>query len=115
MFEIIFDPDPRNPKNQLIGVDNDAEYEQISIQLGENGEYGRDASHSAYLERGEDGFYRLYLPNLEKGHLDSFRVFSDTYNPKTVCNQVQQLYDDGHLQVHFVEGDPKPILIPAKL
>lgn len=111
--EIIFSPDPRNPKNQLLGVDNDAEYEQISIQLGENGEYGEDASHSAYLERGEDGFYRLYLHNLEKGHFDIFRVFSDTYNVNTVCDQVEQLFEDRHLQVHFIEGEKKPILIPA--
>ena len=84
------------------------------IQLGSNGKFGIGASHSAYLERGEDGFYQLYLYNSEKGHLDTFRVFSDTYNPKTVCDSIQQLFEDGHLQVHFIEGDPKPILIPAK-
>ena len=112
--EIIFSPDPRTYQNELIGVDDDREHEFISIQLGSNGTFGQDASHSAFLERREDGFYELCLANLEKGYSEPWRVFSDTYNVKTVCDQVEQLFEDGHLQVHFVEGEEKPILIPAR-
>ena len=112
--EIIFSPDPRTDQNDLIGVDDASEHEMISIQLGSDGTFGKDGSHSAVLERREDGFYKLCLVNLEKGHYEPWRVFSDTYNVKTVCDQVEQLFEDGHLQVHFVEGEKKPILIPAK-
>ena len=111
--EIIFAPDPRTYQNETIGGD-DIEHNFISIQLGSNGEFESNASHSAILERGEDGFYELCLVNLEKGHYEPWRVFSDTYNVKTVCDRVEQLFEDGHLQVHFIEGERKPILIPAK-
>ena len=110
--EIIFSPDPRTYQNELIGVDNDIEHKFISIQLGSNGTFGKDGSHSAFLERREDGFYELCLVNLEKKHYEPFRVFNDTYNVKTVCDQVEQLFEDGHLQVHFIEGERKPKLIP---
>ena len=112
--EIIFSPDPRTDQNELIGVDDDSEHEMISIQLGKDKEFEIDGSHSAFLERREDGFYELCLINLEKEHYEPYRVFSDTYNVNTVCDQVEQLFEDGHLQVHFVEGEEKPILLPAK-
>ena len=112
--EIIFSPDPRADQNGFIGVDDASEYEMISIQLGSNGAFEQNASHSAILERREDGFYQLCLANLDKGYMEPWRVFSDTYNVKTVCDQVEQLFEDGHLQVHFVEGEKKPILIPAR-
>ena len=112
--EIIFSPDPRKPYRGSIGRENDREHEMISIQLGSNGTFGKNASHSAILERREDGFYQLCLANLDKGYSEPWRVFSDTYNVKTVCDQVEQLFEDGHLQVHFVEGEKKPILIPTK-
>ena len=112
--EIIFSPDPRTDQNDLIGVDDASEYEMISIQLGSNGTFGKDGSHAAILERREDGFYELCLANLDKGYSEPWRVFSDTYNVNTVCDQVEQLFDHGHLQVHFIEGEKKPILIPAK-
>ena len=111
--EIIFSPDPRADQNDLIGVD-DVEHEMISIQLGSDGKFDTDASHSAILERRDDGFYELLLANLDKGYSEPWRVFSDTYNVKTVCDQVEQLFEDGHLQPHFIEGEEKPILIPAK-
>ena len=112
--EIIFSPDPRTTQNDLIGVDDASEHEMISIQLGSNGTFGQNASHSAILERREDGFYQLCLVNLEKGYMEPWRVFSDTYNVNTVCDQVEQLFEDGHLQVHFIEGEEKPILVPTK-
>ena len=112
--EIIFSPDPRKPYSGSIQRENDREYPQISIQLGSNGTFGSDGSHSAFLERREDGFYQLLLANLDKGYSEPWRVFSDTYNVKTVCDQVEQLFEDGHLQPHFIEGEEKPILIPAK-
>ena len=112
--EIIFSPDPRTDQNDFIGIDDASEHEMISIQLGSNGTFGMKASHSAILERREDGFYELCLVNLEKGRMEPWRVFSDTYNVNTVCDQVEQLFEDGHLQVHFIEGEEKPILIPAK-
>ena len=112
--EIIFVPDPREPRNGFIGVDNDAEYEQISIQLGENGEFESDGGHSAILERRDDSFYELCLVNLETDSFETDRVFNDTYDPKAVCNQVERLFEDDHLQAHFVDGDSKPILIRKK-
>ena len=112
--EIIFSPDPRTDQNDLIGVDEDSEHEMISIQLGSNGTFEIDANHSAILERKEDGFYELCLVSLEKGDYEPWKVFSDTYNVKTVCDKVEQLFEDGHLQVHFIEGEEKPILIPAR-
>ena len=112
--EIIFSPDPRKPYRGPIGGENDREYETISIQLGSNSTFEQNASHSALLEHREDGFYALCLVNLEKGHYQSWRVFSDTYNVNTVCNQVERLFEDGHLQPHFIEGERKPILIPAR-
>ena len=113
--EIIFSPDPRKPYSGSIGRENDREHEMISIQLGSNGTLiGKDGSHSAFLERREDGFYQLLLANLDKGYSEPWRVFSDTYNVKTVCDQVEQLFEDGHLQVHFIEGEEKPVLIPTK-
>ena len=112
--EIIFSPDPRTDQNDLIGVDDASEHEMISIQLGSNGMFGMNGSHSAILERREDGFYELCLVNLEKVRMEPWRVFSDTYNVNTVCDQVEQLFEDGHLQVHFIEGEEKPILVPAK-
>ena len=112
--EIFFSPDPRTDQNDLIGVDEDSEHEMISIQLGSDGMFGIDASHSAILERREDGFYQLCLVNLEKGYMEPWRVFSDTYNVKTVCDQVEQLFEDGHLQVHCIEDQEKPVLIPAE-
>ena len=111
--EIIFSPDPRKPYRGSIGRENDREHEMISIQLGCNGTFRKNASHSAILERTEDGFYQLCLANLDKGYSEPWRVFSDTYNIKTVCDQVEQLFEDGHLQVHFIKGEEKPILIPA--
>ncbi len=109
--EIIFSPDPRKPYTGSIGRENDdTRYSRISIQLGSNGTFGKDGSHSAFLERREDGFYQLLLANLDEGHSEPWRVFSDTYNVNTVCDQVEQLFEDGHLQVHFVEGEKKPIL-----
>ena len=112
--EIIFSPDPRKPYRGSIQRENDSEHEMISIQLGSDGTFGKNASHSAILERREDGFYQLCLANLDKGYSEPWRVFSDTYNVKTVCDQVEQLFEDGHLQVHFIEGEEKPILIPAR-
>ena len=112
--EIIFSPDPRKPYDGSIQRENDSEHEMISIQLGSNGTFGNNASHSAILERREDGFYQLCLANLDKGYSEPWRVFSDTYNVKTVCDQVEQLFEDGHLQPHFIEGEEKPILIPAR-
>ena len=113
--DIIFSPDPRKPYDGSIGRENDdTRYSRISIQLGSNGTFGKDGSHAAILERREDGFYQLLLANLDEGHSEPWRVFSDTYNVNTVCDQVEQLFEDGHLQVHFVEGEKKPILIPAK-
>ena len=112
--EIIFSPDPRTDQNDLIGVDDASEHEMISIQLGSNGTFEQNASHSAILERREDGFYQLCLANLDMGYSEPWRVFSDTYNVKTVCDQVEQLFEDGHLLPHFIEGEEKPILIPAK-
>ena len=112
--EIIFSPDPREPYRGSIGREDDREHKMISIQLGSNGTFGQNASHSAILERREDGFYELCLANLDKGYMEPWRVFSDTYNIKTVCDQVEQLFKDGHLQVHFVEGEEKPVLIPTK-
>ena len=112
--DIIFSPDPRKPYRGSIRRENDREYHRISIQLGSNGKFGKNGSHSAILERREDGFYELCLVNLEKGHYEPWRVFSDTYNVKTVCDQVEQLFEDGHLQIHFMEGRKKPKLIPAK-
>ena len=108
--EIIFSPDPRKPYSGSIGRENDQEYPLISIQLGSNGTFGKDGSHSAILERREDGFYELCLINLEKGHYERYRVFNDTYNVKTVCDQVEQLFEDGRLQANFIEGREKPIL-----
>ena len=112
--EIIFSPDPRKPYRGSIQRENDREYPQISIQLGSNGTFGQNASNSAILERREDGFYELCLANLDKGYSEPWRVFSDTYNVKTVCDQVEQLFEDGRLLPHFIEGEEKPILIPAK-
>ena len=112
--EIIFSPDPRTDQNELIGVDDDSEHDFISIQLGSDSKFGIDASHSAVLERREDGFYELCLFNLEKEHYEPFRVFNDTYNVKTVCDQVEQLFEDGHLQVHVIEEREKPLLIPGE-
>ena len=105
--EIIFSPDPRKPYRGSIQRENDREYSRISIQLGSNGTFGKDGSHAAILERREDGFYQLLLANLDEGHSEPWRVFSDTYNVNTVCDQVEQLFEDGHLQVHFVEGEEK--------
>ena len=112
--EIIFSPDPRKPYSGSIQRENDREHEMISIQLGSNGTFGQNTSHSAILERREDGFYELCLANLDKGYSEPWRVFSDTYNVKTVCDQIEQLFEDGHLQVHFIEGEEKPVLIPRK-
>lgn len=110
--EIIFSPDPRKPYDGSIGRENDdTRYSQISIALGSNGTYGKMASPSALLERREDGFYELILFDLEKNHFDVSKVFRDTYNVKTVCDQVEQLFEDGHLQVHFIEGEKIPKLI----
>lgn len=108
--EIIFSPDPRKPYRGSIGREKDREYRLISIQLGSDGTFGKDGSHSAILERREDGFYQLCLVSLEKGHYEPWRVFSDTYNVNTVCDQVEQLFEDGHLKAHFIEGRKKPIL-----
>ena len=49
--EIIFSPDPRKPYRGSIGRENDREHEMISIQLGCNGTFRKNASHSAILER----------------------------------------------------------------
>ena len=111
--EIIFSPDPRKPYRGSIGRKNEREHNFISIQLGSDGTFGADGSHSAYLQRRDDEFYELCLVNLEKGHYESFRVFSDTYNVNTVCDRVEQLFEDRHLQIHFIDGVKKPILIPA--
>ena len=80
--EIFFSPDPRKPYDGPIGRENNREYPQISIQLGSDGTFEKNASYSALLERREDGFYALCLVNLEKGHYESWRIFSDTYNVK---------------------------------
>lgn len=112
--EIIFSPDPRKPDRGSIGRENESEYRFITIQLGSNGKFGKDGSHSAFLERREDGFYELCLVNLKKRHYEPHRVFSDTYNVKSVCDRVEQLFEDGHLQVHFIERERKPKLIPAR-
>lgn len=112
--EIIFSPDPRTYQNELIGVDDDREHNFISIQLGSNGTFDLDGSHSAVLELREDGFYELLLFYFKKNCFDVFQVFRDTYNVKTVCDRVEQLFEDGHLQIYFVEGEEKPILISKK-
>ena len=69
------------------------------------------ASPSALLERQEDEFYKLILFDLEKNHFGDSKVFRDTYNVKAVCDQVEQLFKDGHLQPHFIEGEKIPKLI----
>ena len=110
--EIIFSPDPRKPYDGSIGRENDdTRYSRISIQLGSNGTYGKMASPSALLERQEDEFYKLILFDLEKNHFGDSKVFRDTYNVKAVCDQVEQLFKDGHLQPHFIEGEKIPKLI----
>ena len=108
--EIIFSPDPRYRQDEVIGGDNDTEYHMISIQLGSNGTFDIDGSHSAVLNRREDGFYELCLVNLEKKYYEPVRVFSDTYNLNVVCDRVQQMFEEGHLRIHFIEGEQKPIL-----
>ena len=113
--EIIFSPDPRKQFDGPIGRENDdTRYSQISIALGSNGTYGKMASPSALLERRKDGFYELILFDLEKNHFDVSKVFRDTDNVKTVCDQVEQLFGDGHLQVHFIEGEKIPKLIATR-
>ena len=113
--EIIFVPDPRTHVIDLI-LDEDTmkEYEDnlysgISIQLGNNGEFEVDADHSAFLQRRDDGFYELLLPDLDKNCLDVFTVFKDTYNVKTVCNIVEKMFYDGKIKAHLTNYDEKTI------
>ena len=113
-YKITFSPDPRNPQNEFLSGDNEEEYRVISIQLSENGNLESGESHSAYLERRDDGFYELLLFDLEKKCFEIYRVFSDTYDPKAVCDEVEQLFEECLLQVHLREDDDTPLLIRAK-
>ena len=113
MFDqIIFNPDPRSFKNQLINLNNNAEYDMISIQLGNDDQFGVDGSHSAILQRRKDNFHELRLFNLEKGDYEPYQVFDHTHNLNTVCNLVEQSFNNGELKVHLLEGEDIPILIP---
>ena len=109
--EIVFAPDPRNPEEELIGVDNQTEYETISIQLGFNGVFEIDESHSALLQRRDDGFYELCTFNLERKCFEKTLVLSDTYNVKAVCNNVEELFNQGRFKTFCEEDSSKPVLV----
>ena len=109
--EIIFSPDPRFPQHELIGVDNQMEYQVISIQLGYNGKFEMDGSHSAILQRRDDEVYELCTFNLEKKHFEKTLVFSDTYNLKTICDRVEELFNQGRFKPFCEEDDSKPVLV----
>ena len=113
---IIFAPDPRKFENTLIGVPDDEVFEAnhkhgISIQLGQaDGTYGIDGSHSAFLSREEDGYWRLLLVNAEKGHYEVHLKFTDTYNICEVCNEIERRFKDGYFEVVYPEDGTKPFL-----
>ena len=117
--EILFSPDPRRGIDLILdeeGIEKykEANYWRISIQLGKNGEFEIDNSHSALLERRDDGFYELLLPDLDKGHLDVFAVFRETYNIETVCNLVEKMFYDGKIKAHLIDYNEKPVIIDAR-
>ena len=106
-YKIIFELDPRNPQNEFLSGGND--YSRIEIQLVETG------GLSANLQRREDDdFYELWLYDVEKNSFDDTMIFSETYDPKAVCDLVEQLFEDRHLEVHLREDDDTPLLIRAK-
>ena len=109
--EIFFDPDPRSPKHDLIGVDNEQQYDQISIQLGSKDTYGKDASHSALLELNNEGLYELNTYDPERMCFDKVLVFSDTRNHNTVLNQIEGVFKNGRLKPHFIDENSKPKLV----
>lgn len=118
--EIIFTPDPRTHVIDLI-LDEDTMkgyedelYSTISIQLGKNGVFGIDGNHSALLQRRDDLFYELFLFDLDKNYFDVFAVFKDTYNVKTVCDEIEKLFRDGKIKANFIDYDEKPVLIDAR-
>ena len=117
--EIFFSPDPRQGIDLILdeeGIEKykEANYQRISIQLGKNGEFEIDASHSAVLERRDDGFYELLLLDLDKKCLDVFAVFRETYNVKTVCDLVEKMFYDGKIKAHLTDYGEKPSLIDAR-
>lgn len=118
--EIIFDPDPQTHVIDLI-LDEDAmkEYEdnlysRISIQLGKDGVFEADGSHSALLERRDDLFFELLLADLDKNCFDVFVVFKETYSVKTVCNMVEKLFHNGKIKAHLIDYNEKPLLIDGR-
>ena len=109
-YKITFSPDPRNPQNEFLSGGND--YSRIGILLDESGIGG---GLSAFLQcREEDDFYELWLYAVEKKSFDDTMIFSETYDPKAVCDAVEQLFEEGLLQVHLREDDDTPLLIRAK-
>lgn len=106
MFDrLIFSPDPR--------TDQDSESGSIDIYLHSN---GGDGSVAALLERNEKGHYELWLyDQCMKSHNDLKKF--DTYNVKTICNNIERWFKEGHLQPHLieeVEGEEYYVLISKK-
>ena len=113
MFEkLVFIPDPRTYKSKTIGIDDtESRLRRISIQLGsKSGKWVKDGGQSAVLERGNDGFYSLFLQDLEKGRYESYKVFDDTKDPKEVCRKVENMFEQGELIAYQTKGRKKPIL-----
>ncbi len=109
--EIIFSPDPRFPENELIGVDDEQQYNIISIQLSSDGKFYPDDSHSALLQLDDKGFYELLTFDPEKEYFKRTLYFSDTHNYKTVCENVEELFNQGRLKPFFIDEDSKPKLV----
>ncbi len=117
--EIFFSPDPRHGIDLILDEEGIEKYKEvnygiISIQLGKNGKFSSDGDHSALLERRDDGFYELLLPDLDKNCLDVFAVFTETYNVETVCNIVEKMFDDRKIKAHLTDYGEKPLLIDAR-
>ena len=99
--EIIFSPDPRTDQNGFIGVNDDSEYDSINIHLHSN---GADGSVAALLERNETDYYQLLLYDKSTKSFDDKKVFTETYDVNTICDKIEQWFDDRHLQAHLVGG-----------
>ena len=112
MFDgLIFLPDPRTDQmdgtttDGLIGVNADSEYDTIYIFLHSNDGMECDESHAALLKRNEKNYYQLLLFDTRKESFDDKKVFSNTYNVKSICAEIEDWFHSGLLQAHLVEEE----------
>ena len=94
MFKLVFVPDPRFPRNDLIGVDDTGEDSIIQVHLDE---HDPDEDYHALLQRQVNRIYKFLLYDFEKDYHDSYTGFSETRNSKTACDYVRQLYRNGRI------------------